>query len=97
MLASLIPLADRRLAMRNVSAFIAVCVCMLVMRRRAPDAERAPYTRRTAVGILAYWAASICSTAAAANPIWFVSVQIVGLVVYFAYGARRSVAGEIAA
>ena len=97
-LAGLIPL-DELAALANagtLTAFIAVCLCMLIMRRRAPDAPRkfrtpAPWL----VGIggifgCAYLFYSLPTT----TQLYFLGAQVVGLVVYLAYGARRSVAGR---
>jgi APA family basic amino acid/polyamine antiporter len=97
-LAGLIPLADLA-ALANagtLSAFIAVCVCMLVMRRRAPDAERLFRTPAAwPVGIFGILGCLyLLYSLPQRTQIWFFCAQIVGLVVYFAYGARRSVAGE---
>ena len=97
-LAGFIPLAELA-ALANagtLTAFIAVSACMLIMRKRAPDAPR---TFRTPfawpVGIIAiggclYLLYSLPQT----TQIWFVVAQIVGLALYFVYGARRSVAGK---
>lgn len=97
-LAGLIPLAELA-ALANagtLTAFIAVSVCMLIMRQRAPDAPR---TFRTPaawpVGILAilgclYLMYSLPRT----TQLWFVGAQVVGLLIYLAYGARRSIAGR---
>ena len=97
-LAGLIPL-DELAALANagtLTAFIAVSVCMLIMRQRAPDAPRtfrAPAA--WPVGILAilgclYLMYSLPRT----TQLWFVGAQVVGLLIYLAYGARRSVAGR---
>jgi APA family basic amino acid/polyamine antiporter len=97
-LAGLIPL-DELAALANagtLTAFIAVCLCMLIMRRRAPDAPRkfrtpAPWLVGIG-GILgcAYLFYSLPST----TQLYFLGAQVVGLVIYLAYGARRSVAGR---
>lgn len=97
-LAGLIPLAELA-ALANagtLTAFIAVSVCMLIMRQRAPDAPRtfrAPAA--WPVGILAilgclYLMYSLPRT----TQLWFVGAQVVGLFIYLAYGARRSIAGR---
>jgi len=100
-LAGLIPLAELA-ALANagtLTAFIAVCVCMLVMRRRAPDAERlfrTPWAWPVGiVGILGclYLIYSLPQR----TQIWFLAAHVVGIVIYLAYGARRSVAGREAA
>ncbi len=97
-LAGLIPLAELA-ALANagtLTAFIAVCVCMLVMRRRAPDAPRVFRTPAAwPVGIVGiggclYLLYSLPQT----TQIWFAGAQVVGILLYFAYGARKSLAGN---
>jgi len=97
-LAGLIPLAELA-ALANagtLTAFIAVCVCMLVMRRRAPDAPRVFRTPFAwPVGIVGiggclYLLYSLPQT----TQIWFAAAQVVGILIYVAYGAHRSVAGN---
>jgi APA family basic amino acid/polyamine antiporter len=97
-LAGLIPLAELA-ALANagtLTAFIAVCVCMLVMRWRAPDAPRlfrTPWAWPVGIfGILGclYLLYSLPQR----TQLWFLGAQIVGLVLYLLYGARRSVAGR---
>jgi APA family basic amino acid/polyamine antiporter len=97
-LAGLIPLADLA-ALANagtLTAFIAVCVCMLVMRRRAPDAERrfrAPWAWPVGiVGIIG--CAYLLYSLPPKTQLWFLGAQVVGLVIYLLYGARKSVAGR---
>lgn len=97
-LAGIVPLAELA-ALANagtLTAFIAVSACMLIMRKRAPDAPR---TFRTPlawpVGIIAiggclYLLYSLPRT----TQIWFLGAQVVGLALYFAYGARKSIAGQ---
>ena len=77
----------------TLAAFIAVCVCMLVLRRRSPDAPR---TFRTPLawivgpaGILGclYLFASLPST----TQLYFFCWNGFGLIVYFAYGRARAV------
>jgi basic amino acid/polyamine antiporter, APA family len=99
-LAGLIPL-DELAALANagtLTAFIAVCACMLIMRRHAPDAPRkfktpAPWLVGIG-GILgcAYLFYSLPTT----TQLYFLGAQVVGLLIYFAYGASRSVAGRAA-
>lgn len=100
-LAGLIPL-DELAALANagtLTAFIAVAVCMLVLRRRAPDAPRkfrTPWAWPVGIfGILGclYLLYSLPQT----TQIWFLGAHVVGIVVYLLYGARRSVAGRQAA
>ena len=97
-LAGLVPLADLA-ALANagtLTAFIAVCVCMLVLRRRAPDARRrfrAPLAWPVGIfGILGclYLIYSLPQR----TQIWFLGAHVVGLAIYLLYGARRSVAGR---
>jgi len=96
-LAGLIPLAELA-ALANagtLTAFIAVSVCMLVMRRRAPDAPRRFRTPLAwPVGIFAilgclYLLYSLPRT----TQLWFLGAHVVGILIYLAYGARRSAAG----
>jgi basic amino acid/polyamine antiporter, APA family len=97
-LAGLIPLAELA-ALANagtLTAFIAVCVCMLVLRRRAPDATRrfrTPWAWPVGIfGILGclYLIYSLPQR----TQLWFLGAHVVGLIIYLAYGARRSVAGQ---
>jgi len=77
-------------------AFIAVGACLMVLRRRAPDAKRlfrcpAPYL----VGTLAilgclYLMFSLPSSTLARFVIW----NAIGLAIYLAYGRRHSLAGK---
>jgi APA family basic amino acid/polyamine antiporter len=82
----------------TLAAFIAVCVCMLIMRRRAPDAPRkfrTPFAWPVGIfGILGclYLLYSLPRT----TQIYFLCAHAVGLLIYFAYGARRSVASHAA-
>ena len=97
-LAGLIPLADLA-ALANagtLTAFIAVCVCMLIMRVRAPDAPRKFRTPLPWVvgigGILGclYLFVSLPVT----TQLYFLAAHVVGILIYLGYGARRSVAGR---
>ena len=97
-LAGVIPL-DELAALANagtLTAFIAVTVCMLILRRRAPDAPRRFRTPAAwPVGIVAILGCCyLLYSLPQRTQIWFVCAHIVGLVIYFAYGARRSVAGQ---
>jgi len=97
-LAGLVPLGELA-AMANagtLTAFSAVALCMLIMRRRARDAPR---TFRTplpwlvgiiAIGGCAYLFYSLPGT----TQLYFLIAHIVGLGLYLAYGYRRSVAGK---
>jgi APA family basic amino acid/polyamine antiporter len=96
-LAGLIPL-DELAALANagtLTAFIAVAACMLIMRRRAPDMKR---TFRAPAATLVGWGAILgCAYLFYSLPrttqLYFLGAQVVGLGIYLAYGARRSVAG----
>jgi APA family basic amino acid/polyamine antiporter len=97
-LAGIVPLADLA-ALANagtLTAFAAVAVCMLIMRRRAPDTPRAfrtPFAWPVAlVAILGclYLFYSLPQR----TQIWFLGAHIFGFILYFLYGARRSVAGR---
>ena len=81
----------------TLAAFVAVCVCMLVMRRRAPDAPR---TFRTplapvvgTIGVLGciYLFFSLPHRTQEYFLLW----NVAGLVLYFLYGRQRANAGEI--
>lgn len=97
-LAGLIPLAELA-ALANagtLTAFIAVAVCMLVMRVRAPDAERkfrAPLA--WPVGLVAIFG---CLYLLYSLPFltqkYFLIWNAAGLVFYLAYGYRKSVLSE---
>lgn len=97
-LAGFIPLAELA-ALANAGtllAFIAVCVCMLVMRRREPQATRGFRTPLAwPVGI-----AGICGclyliySLPRRTQVWFLGAHVVGMLIYLAWGARRSVAGR---
>jgi basic amino acid/polyamine antiporter, APA family len=96
-LAGIIPLADLA-ALANagtLTAFIAVSACMLIMRRRAPDAPRR--FRTPAAWPVGLFGIAGCLYLLYSLPqktqLWFAAAQVVGLLIYLAYGARRSVAG----
>jgi APA family basic amino acid/polyamine antiporter len=100
-LAGLIPLAELA-ALANagtLAAFIAVCVCMLVMRRRAPEIERRFRTPLAwPVGIFGILGcAYLFYSLPQRTQMWFLAAHVVGILIYLAYGARRSVAGQEAA
>ncbi len=97
-LAGLIPLAELA-ALANagtLTAFIAVAVCMLVMRHRAPDAPRRFRTPLAwPVGLVAILGCLyLIYSLPQRTQIWFVGAHVVGLVIYLLYGARRSVVGR---
>jgi len=93
-IAGIFPL-DEIAALANagtLAAFIAVAVCMLVMRRRAPDAERKFRTPLPwpvgAVAILGclYLFYSLPSK----TQLYFLVWNALGLIVYLLYGSRRA-------
>ncbi|HEX8262270.1 MAG TPA: amino acid permease [Allosphingosinicella sp.] len=97
-LAGIVPL-DELAALANagtLTAFIAVCVCMLIMRRREPNAKRRFSTPLPWVvgigGILG--CLYLLYSLPWATQRYFMIAHVVGLAIYFAYGARRSVAGR---
>jgi APA family basic amino acid/polyamine antiporter len=97
-LAGLIPLSELA-ALANagtLTAFIAVIVCMLIMRRREPNAPRKfstplPWVVGT-VGILG--CLYLLYSLPWATQRYFMIAHAIGLVIYLVYGARRSVAGR---
>jgi APA family basic amino acid/polyamine antiporter len=99
-LAGFIPLADLA-ALANAGtlvAFIAVALCMLVMRMRAPDAERRFRTPLAwPVGLIAlFGCAYLFYNLPQTTQIYFLVAHVLGLGVYLLYGARRSVIGATA-
>jgi basic amino acid/polyamine antiporter, APA family len=79
----------------TLAAFCAVAACMLIMRRRAPDAVR---TFRTplawpvglvAIGGCIYLFASLPQQ----TQLYFLLWNVIGLVAYALYGGRKSLAG----
>lgn len=93
-LAGIVPLAQLA-ALANagtLTAFIAVALCMMVMRRREPEAERrfrAPLPWLVglgAVGGCAYLFYSLPQT----TQLYFLGAHVVGLAIYFLYGAPRA-------
>ena len=97
-LAGIVPLADLA-ALANagtLTAFVFVAVCMLVLRRRSPDAPR---TFRTPaawpVGIVAILGCLyLFYSLPVRTQIWFLGAHVVGFALYFLYGARRSAAAR---
>lgn len=79
----------------TLAAFVAVCVCMLVMRRRAPDARRTFRTPAAPlvglVGILGclYLFFSLPQRTQG----WFLLWNVAGLALYLLWGRRRAAAG----
>jgi basic amino acid/polyamine antiporter, APA family len=101
LIAGVFPLADIA-ALANagtLTAFIAVAVCMLVMRRREPNAPRtfrAPagwLVGFVAIGGCLYLLYSLPQT----TQIYFLVAHVIGLAIYLLYGSRRSEAGREAA
>jgi len=97
-LAGIVPLAELA-ALANagtLTAFIAVCVCMLIMRHRAPDAPRKFRTPLPwVVGIFGILGCLyLLYSLPWATQRYFMIAHVVGLAIYFAYGARRSVASH---
>ena len=100
-LAGIIPLADLA-ALANagtLTAFVFVAICMLVLRRREPNAVRSFRTPLAwPVGIVAILGCLyLFYSLPQRTQLWFLGAHIVGFVLYFLYGARRSVAGQQAA
>ena len=80
----------------TLAAFIAVCVCMLVLRRRAPDAARS-FRAPIAWLIGPVGIAGCCYllfSLPARTQIWFACWNLAGLAVYFLYARSRAVAGK---
>lgn len=97
-LAGLIPLAELA-ALANagtLTAFIAVAVCMLIMRVREPNAERRFRTPLAwPVGIFAIaGCAYLFVNLPQTTQLYFLIAHVVGLAIYLLYGARNSVAGR---
>jgi APA family basic amino acid/polyamine antiporter len=95
-LAGFIPL-DELAALANagtLAAFTAVSICMLIMRRRAPDAPRTFRTPWPWVvgGIAVLGCIYLFLSLPAQTQLWFLIWNIVGLGVYFLYARRNAVA-----
>lgn len=93
-LAGFIPL-DELAALANagtLAAFTAVSICMLIMRRRAPDAPRTFRTPMPWVvgGVAVLGCIYLFLSLPAKTQIWFGIWNIAGLVVYFAYARRNA-------
>jgi len=95
-LAGIVPLGELA-ALANagtLAAFTAVSVCMLIMRRRAPDAPR---TFRTPLpwlvgGIAIIGCAYLFLSLPVKTQTWFVIWNVAGLAVYFLYARKRTLA-----
>lgn len=76
----------------TLCAFVAVAACVLVMRRRAPDATRpfrAPMAWVVAPGAI-LGCLYLFTSLASVTQLWFVVWNALGLFVYFAYGRARA-------
>jgi APA family basic amino acid/polyamine antiporter len=98
MIALFFPL-DEIVALANAGtlvAFSAVAVCMLIMRRRAPDGPRG--FRTPLAWVVGPIAMAGCLYLLASLPqktqMWFLIWNLVGVGLYFAYGRKRSLAGR---
>ena len=96
-LAGFIPLGELA-ALANagtLAAFTAVSICMLIMRRRAPDAPRtfrAPMP--WVIGSIAVFGCIyLFFSLPAQTQLWFFVWNVVGLGVYFLYARRHAVIG----
>ena len=97
-LAGLIPL-DELAALANagtLTAFIAVSACMLIMRRREPNAPRRFRTPTPWLvgGIAILGCLYLIYSLPRTTQIYFLIAHAVGLAIYFLYGSRRSVASQ---
>ena len=96
-LAGFIPL-DELAALANagtLAAFSAVAICMLIMRRRAPDAPRtfrAPLPWVVGLGAV-FGCAYLFFNLPAQTQLWFLIWNVVGLGIYVLYARRNAVAG----
>ena len=96
-IAGLLPI-DEIAALANAGtliAFMAVGLCLIIMRRRAPDMPR-PF--RAPAGLLVGLGAILgCAylfiSLPAQTQYYFLIWNAIGLVIYFAYGLARSRAG----
>jgi APA family basic amino acid/polyamine antiporter len=93
-IAGILPL-DEIAALANagtLAAFIAVGVCMLVMRRRAPDAVRKFRTPLAwPVGLIAIFGCLyLFFSLPTQTQIYFLYWNLFGIAVYLLYGVRRS-------
>lgn len=79
----------------TLAAFVAVCVCMMVMRRRAPDAERsfrAPFA--PVVGTLGVLGCVyLFFSLPQKTQVYFLLWNVLGLALYFLWGRKRAIVG----
>jgi APA family basic amino acid/polyamine antiporter len=75
---------------------MAVALCMLIMRLRAPELERRFRTPAAwLVGAIAiFGCAYLFYSLPQTTQIYFLCAHVVGLAIYFVYGSRKSVAGR---
>ena len=92
--AGLVPLASIA-ALANagtLAAFVAVCAAMLVLRRREPDVERkfrAPLPWLVGLGGI-FGCIYLFISLPSRTQIFFLSAQVIGLVLYATYGSRAA-------
>jgi APA family basic amino acid/polyamine antiporter len=96
LLAGVIPLADLA-ALANagtLTAFAAVALCMLIMRRREPHAPRKFSTPLAwPVGIFAILGcAYLFFSLPQKTQLYFLAAHVLGLLIYLLYGSRRGIA-----
>lgn len=97
-LAGLIPLGELA-ALANagtLAAFTAVSVCMLIMRRRAPEAKRGFHTPMPWLvgGIAVLGCIYLFFSLPQKTQLWFFVWNVAGLGVYFLYARNRAVASQ---
>ncbi len=97
-LAGFIPLAELA-ALANagtLTAFIAVSVCMLVLRQRTPDAPRRFRTPLAwPVGLFGILGCLyLIYSLPLRTQLWFLAAHVVGILFYLLYAAPRTVAGK---
>lgn len=95
-LAGFVPLAELA-ALANagtLTAFAAVALCMLIMRRRAPDAPRTFRTPAAPIvgGVAILGCLYLFLSLPQSTQLYFILAHVVGLLLYFGYGARHSLA-----
>ncbi|MGS1016851.1 amino acid permease [Allosphingosinicella humi] len=97
-IAGLFPL-DEIAALANagtLAAFVAVSACMLIMRHREPDAPRkfsAPWPKLVG-GVAILGCLYLFASLPQKTQLYFLIWNALGLVAYYLYGSRRSVAHE---